>query len=110
MLVQATARVRFLVMPDAFVALCLTSDVRCEVPMPKSKHQIDVEVAKRGLVSIMNDTKWRELQNAVRSELPFAPTYQLKAVFNPDAQPEQFEPGVNCLGDWSDVPRAHHAR
>jgi len=70
--------------------------------MPKSKQQIDAEVARRGLVSVMNDTKWRELQKAVRSELPFAPTYQLKAVFYPDPHPEQFEPGVNCLGDWSD--------
>ena len=69
--------------------------------MPKPKQQIDSEVAKRGLVSVMNDTKWRELQDAVRTELPFAPPYQLKVVLNPQAYPEQFEADVDYLGDWS---------
>ncbi|HXJ57354.1 MAG TPA: DUF6678 family protein [Verrucomicrobiae bacterium] len=70
--------------------------------MPKSKQQIDTEVAMRGLVSIMNDTKWRELQKAVRAELPFAPPYQLKVVLNPHPEPEQFDADVHYLGDWSD--------
>ena len=70
--------------------------------MPKSKQQIDAEVAKRGLVSVMNDTKWRELRSAVRAELPFAPPYQLKVVLNPNPNPEQFEADVNYLGDWGD--------
>ena len=65
--------------------------------MPKSKQQIDAEVGKRGLVSVMNDTKWRELQKAVCSELPFAPPYQLKVILNPHPHPEHFEVDVNYL-------------
>ncbi len=70
--------------------------------MPKSKQQIDAEVARRGLVSVMNDTKWRELRDSVCAELPFAPPYQIKVVLNPHAHPEQFEVDVDYLGDWSD--------
>jgi len=70
--------------------------------MPKSKQQIDAEVAKRGLVLVMNDTKWRELQSSVRAELPFAPPYQLKVVLNPHPYPEHFEVDVNYLGDWGE--------
>ena len=70
--------------------------------MPKSKEQVRGELSKRGLVSVMNDTKWTELREAVRRELPFAPPYQLKAVLNPVPQPEQFDSDVDYLGDWSD--------
>ncbi len=70
--------------------------------MPKSKRQVDVEVSKRGLVSVMNDTKWAELQGAVRRELPFCPPYQLKVVLNSLPEPEHFESDVDYWGDWSD--------
>jgi hypothetical protein len=61
-----------------------------------------MELAKRGLVSVMNDTKWAELQGAIRRELPFGPPYQLKVVLNPRPEPEQFETEVDHWGDWSD--------
>jgi len=70
--------------------------------MPKSKRQIDDEVSKRGLVSVMNDTKWAELQASVRRDLPFCPAYQIKTVLNPTPEPEHFESDVDHLGDWSD--------
>jgi hypothetical protein len=70
--------------------------------MSKAKQQTRAEVARRGLVSLMNDTKWHELRGAVQTELPFAPPYQLKVVLNPHPQPEQFDTDVNYLGDWSD--------
>ena len=70
--------------------------------MPESKRQVDVEVSKRGLVSVMNDTKWAELQGAVRRELPFGPPYQLKDVLNSLPEPEHFESDGAGLGDWSD--------
>jgi hypothetical protein len=70
--------------------------------MPKSKQQTIKEAARRGLVSVMNDTKWRELQNAVRGDLPFAPPYQLKVLFNPDAEPGHFDTDVDYLGVWTD--------
>jgi hypothetical protein len=70
--------------------------------MPKSKQQVNVEIAERGLVSIMNDTKWAELQRAIRHELPFGPPYQMKVVLNPHPEPDHFEADVENWGDWSD--------
>src|ERR1051326_112598 len=69
--------------------------------MPKSKRQVNVEVARRGLVSVMNDTRWAELQEAIRQELPFGPPYQMKVVQNPHPKPEHFETDVEGWGDWS---------
>lgn len=80
----------------------LGSAVRCEKLMEKLKQQVAAEIAARGLVSVMNDTKWRELQNAVRTELAFCPPYQLKAVLNVP-YPEQFESDVDYLGDWRNL-------
>lgn len=70
--------------------------------MLKSKEQVSRELSKRGLVSVMNDTKWTELRQAVRRELLFAPPFQLKALLHPLPQPELFESDVHYLGDWSD--------
>lgn len=70
--------------------------------MSKSRQQIAAEITKRGMVSVMNETKWRELQDSVRTELPFAPPYQLKVVLNPHPEPAQFDADVYYLGDWSD--------
>lgn len=70
--------------------------------MPEFKEQVDAELSKRGLVSVMNDTKWAELQGAVRRELPFSPPFQLKVVLRSEPEPEHFESDVDYLGDWSD--------
>lgn len=70
--------------------------------MPKSKEQVDAELSQRGLVSVMNDTKWAELQGAVRRELPFGPPFQIKVVLRSEPEPEHFESDVEYLGDWSD--------
>jgi hypothetical protein len=69
--------------------------------MAKSWQQVGSAVANRGLVSVMNDTKWRELQQAVRSELPFTPPYQLKVVLKDVPDVEQFDKDVDYLGDWA---------
>lgn len=70
--------------------------------MAKTKQSVNIEIAKRDLVSIMNDTKWIELQGAIQRELPFSPPYQLKAVLNTQPYPEHFETDVYYLGDWGD--------
>ena len=70
--------------------------------MGNVKEQVHDEIARRGLVSVMNDTKWRELQNAIATELPFRPAYQRKDVLNEQPQPEHFDTDVNYWGDWSD--------
>lgn len=70
--------------------------------MPKSNDQVRQEICRRGLVSLMNDTKWEELKDAVCHELAFTPPYQLKLVLAPLPDPEQFECEEYSLGDWSD--------
>lgn len=37
-------------------------------------------IEKRGLVSFMNTTKWKELKRAVIEEMPFQPKYYMKIV------------------------------
>jgi hypothetical protein len=64
------------------------------------EERIRLAVRRRGLVSIMNDTKWRELETAVRSQLLFPPPYQIKYVLNAAPEPEPFAPG-DSWGDWS---------
>jgi hypothetical protein len=71
-------------------------------PMDKYKQQLDREISKRGLVSLMNNTKWAELQEAVVEELPFCPPYQRKLVLSSLPDPEHFESDVDYFGDWSD--------
>jgi hypothetical protein len=58
-------------------------------------------VQSRGLVSVMSDTKWRELVSAV-SELPFAPAFQLKEVLGDAPVPASFEEDVWYVGDWDE--------
>ena len=58
-------------------------------------------VESRGLVSLMNDTKWRELVSAVR-KLPFAPAFQSKSVLEAEPFPSSFESDVWYSGDWSE--------
>ena len=70
--------------------------------MSKYKQQVDREIDRRGLVSIINNTKWSELQDAVCNELPFTPPYQIKLVLDPSPDSEDFESDVSYLGDWND--------
>ncbi|MCW1921045.1 hypothetical protein OKA05_00670 [Luteolibacter arcticus] len=55
---------------------------------------------ERGLTSVMNATKWRELRDAVARELPFAPAFQRKDVLSSDAYPQTFDQDVRYGGDW----------
>ena len=70
--------------------------------MSKYKQQVDLEIVRRGLVSIMNNTKWTQLQDSVCRELPFTPSYQIKLVLEPSPYPENFESCIRGLGDWDD--------
>lgn len=60
------------------------------------------EVSRRGLVSMMNNTKWQELRGAVCRELAFGPPFQLKQVLESEPHPASFSEEVSYLGDWSD--------
>ena len=66
----------------------------------RMRAEVRREVERRRLTSCMNNTRWHALAHAVRSELPFAPAYQHKAVDQPLPEPEKFEPPVSYLGDW----------
>ena len=49
----------------------------------------------------MNDTKWKELQNAV-GDLPFPPPYVLTRVGEEKCVCHVFDQDVWYVGDWSD--------
>lgn len=66
----------------------------------RDREKVRAAVEKRGLVSLMNDTKWRELVNAVKTRLPFPPAFQVQDVLSDQPQPELFEKDVHYVGDW----------
>lgn len=57
-------------------------------------------VTDRQLSSVMSNTKWRELKDAVLDTLPFPPPYQAKYVLEDRLYPEDFESDVWYWGDW----------
>ncbi|RED51633.1 DUF6678 family protein [Cohnella lupini] len=64
------------------------------------KKRVHDVVTQKQLSSIMNDTKWGNLQKAVLNTLPFAPPFQAKYVLDESLYPENFENDVWYLGDW----------
>ncbi|TCJ03062.1 DUF6678 family protein [Cytobacillus praedii] len=71
--------------------------------VPKqNKMRVFEAIAERNLVSIMNDTKWRELQDAVINTLLFPPPYQGKYLLEDRLYPEEFETDVWYWGDWKE--------
>jgi len=68
----------------------------------QDRAQVRAAVEARGLVTLMNDTKWRELISAVNSRLPFRPAFQLKTVLCDTPYPERFEEDVTYGCDWFD--------
>ena len=63
-------------------------------------------IAERGLTSHMNDTKWRELCQAVNTELAFAPPYQVKLLLSETPYPEEYDAAPAYYGDWAQTPEA----
>lgn len=57
-------------------------------------------VIERQLSSVMNDTKWSNLQSAVLSNLPFPPPFQAKYILGDSPYPEEFDKDVWYFGDW----------
>ena len=57
---------------------------------------------RRGLTSYMNNTKWREFQNAMIEEMPFSPPYVYKSLFE-DGKGRcfDFSEYETSLGDYS---------
>lgn len=66
------------------------------------------EIARRGLTSWMNDTKWREFRKAMETEMPFPPPYLYKTLFEEEAGLPDFSRDVRYLGDYGPEDFAGH--
>lgn len=53
-------------------------------------------------IGVMNNTKWKELQNAMIQEMSFPPPYVLKYVTETESERHEFGEDVTWIGDWSD--------
>ncbi len=71
------------------------------MPVDSFKDEVMKIVSEKQLCSVMNNTKWRELLDAVKA-LPFPPPYQIKCVNVKEPTPEVFDRDVWYWGDWSD--------
>ena len=70
-----------------------------EVELPRMKAAVLTEVERRVLTSYMNDTRWRELREAVET-LSFPPVFQRQDVVGP-REALWASDQMSCLGDWS---------
>ena len=74
-----------------------------EVDEPRLRREVRAELERRGLASFMNETRWRELSEAVYAELPFPPAFQLQSVVgerDPLANPDSL---AGAWGGWSEL-------
>lgn len=71
-------------------------------PRDKDKKKVMRVIYERQLYSVMNNTKWKELQSEVLEVLPFPPPYQIKDVLSKEAFPKEFEEDVWYWGDWKE--------
>ena len=65
----------------------------------KHKQKLLALIEQRGLCSVMNDTKWRELKQGV-AKLPFPPPYVLKSIDEEESSYHEFEEDVGYIGSW----------
>lgn len=69
----------------------------------KLRERVTAVIEKRQLCGYMNDTKWRELRNAMYDEMPFPPPFILKTIFEEECPEEQyFQNDVTWWGDWDE--------
>jgi hypothetical protein len=64
------------------------------------KQKVVAVLNKKQLASVMNNTKWEQLQKFVIDTLPFTPPYQVKYVLEDAPYPETFIEDVWYWGDW----------
>lgn len=67
----------------------------------KFKQKINTIINQKQFYSVMNDTKWKELQKAVY-QLPFLPPYQIKDIHVDKPTPLVFDCDVWYTGNWDD--------
>lgn len=66
----------------------------------KYREKVRAEIERKGLTSVLNDTRWSRLQQGIYERLPFAPPFQMKKVLEKLPEPEYFEQDVYYNGDW----------
>ena len=66
---------------------------------PGIKAEVLAEVGRRGLASFMNRTRWERLCEAVCTELPFAPAFDLQTVLGKREAPMALR-APPFFGDW----------
>jgi hypothetical protein len=67
---------------------------------PEKVQKLKEIAAGRGLASLMNDTKWRELCLEIQ-KLPFPPSYQSKSLYEEQPRPSEVEHASTGWGDWA---------
>lgn len=72
---------------------------KCINETEKYKIKVKNIIQNKGYVSIMNNTKWKELKKGV-SELPFLPPFVIKAVDEEETEYHQFLHDEYRSGDW----------
>lgn len=70
--------------------------------MDKQKKKVLNVIQERNLYGLMNNTKWKELQNAMTQEMSFPPPYVLKTITEIENEQHDFTEEVTWLGDWGD--------
>jgi hypothetical protein len=70
--------------------------------MDSLKKKVQAVVSGKQLYSILNNTKWEELQSRVLNALPFPPPYQAKYVLEDTPEPNTFDSDVWYWGDWEE--------
>ncbi|KQL38279.1 hypothetical protein AN960_14855 [Bacillus sp. FJAT-25509] len=68
----------------------------------EEKKKLYKVLEKKQLCSVMNNTKWRQLKEAVLTTLPFVPPLQIKMVLEDTPNPQNFDNDVYGSGDWMD--------
>ena len=65
----------------------------------RHRAKVRAEVERRGLASVMNQTRWTKLRDGIR-DLPFSPPYQYQAVLDPRemlwVSDQRVQPGCWC--------------
>lgn len=64
--------------------------------------KIRAEIGRRGLVSCMNNTKWREFVYAMENEMPFPPPYEYKTLFENGEYTDAADIDESRIGDYGD--------
>lgn len=68
--------------------------------MEDYKIKVQKVINERQLSSVMNNTKWRRLQSAIKEEFPITPSFQVKFLLDDYANPEEFGEENWYSGDW----------